>query len=169
MFQRLIKTLLVSLFKVSWIKEYWAHNYQGVQLSEVPWTELNKPLSQCRISLVTTGGVHLKTDIPFNMEDLQGDPSFRVIPSQTPDADLMITHDYYDHQDADEDLNLVFPLQILQKFCRQGIVQSLADHCYAFMGHIDGPHLSVLQNDTAKQVAEQMKADQTDIVLLVPA
>lgn len=169
MFKQLINSLFVSLFKISWIKEYWSRRYQGVQSSDIPWATLKKPLHQCRISLVTTGGVHLKTETPFDMEDPQGDPSFRIIPSQSQDEDLTITHNYYDHQDADEDLNLVFPLKLLREFVQQGIVQALSARCYGFMGHVDGSHIPVLMKETARQVAKHMKEDKTDIALLVPA
>ena len=41
---------------------------------EVPWTTPIKPLREARIALVTTGGVHLKDDHPFDMNDPDGDP-----------------------------------------------------------------------------------------------
>jgi len=58
--------------------------------------------------MVTTGGVHLKTQTPFNMNDRNGDPSFRVIPRDVRKEALMITHNYYDHSDTDRDPNLQY-------------------------------------------------------------
>lgn len=62
------------------------------------------------MALVTTTGVHLRTDRPF---DLNGDASFRVIPGRAAPHDLQITHQAYDRGDA-RDINLVFPLPRLQ-------------------------------------------------------
>lgn len=81
----------------------------------VPWTEPKKPLSGALVALVTTGGVHLRSQKPFDMKDPDGDPSWRPIPAGTSPAGLAITHDYYDHADAEKDLNLVPPLSSLKK------------------------------------------------------
>jgi len=36
--------------------------------TQIPWTVLARPLSQCTVSLVTSAGSALKTDDPFNPE-----------------------------------------------------------------------------------------------------
>ena len=77
--------------------------------SFTPWTPLAKPVSECKVALVTTGGVHLRTQAPFDMENPDGDPTFREIPGAAARDVLTITHDYYDHRGADADLNVVFP------------------------------------------------------------
>ena len=79
---------------MDFVKESWQRKYQAVQNDEVPWTPLAKPIEESRIVLITTGGVHLKSDTPFDMSDSNGDPSFRMIPSQAKPEELMITHDY---------------------------------------------------------------------------
>jgi len=83
---------------------------------DIPWTPVTRPLSLSQVSLVTTAGVHLKSQTPFNMQDPYGDPTYREISAETSLSDLMITHDYYDHTDADKDLNIVFPLDRLHEF-----------------------------------------------------
>jgi D-proline reductase (dithiol) PrdB len=37
------------------------------------------------------------------------------------------------------------------------------------MGHIDGRHIATLIGSTAKQVVENLKQDNVDVVLLTPA
>lgn len=83
--------------------------------------------------------VHRKEDAPFNMEDNQGDPTYRIIPRDVSYEALCITHDYYDHRDADKDLNIVFPLDRLQELAREHLIGEVAPFHYSFMGHIDGP------------------------------
>ncbi|HEX9777941.1 MAG TPA: hypothetical protein VGA63_07315, partial [Geopsychrobacteraceae bacterium] len=39
---------------------------------DVPWTELARPLSACRVALVTTAGIHHKDQPPFDMTDSPG-------------------------------------------------------------------------------------------------
>lgn len=135
----------------------------------VPWTPLTQPLSRCKVALVTTSGVHHDTQEPFNMLDGEGDPSFRTIDAATIGDHYKITHDYYDHGDAEKDLNIVLPLNRLQELQQEGVIGRLADTHYSFMGHIDGRHIVTLIGQTAKQVADKLKQDQVDVVLLTPA
>ena len=74
-----------------------------------PWADLDKPLAECRVAIVTTGGVHLRDQLSFDMKNPNGDPTFREIPDGSPRGDLTITHNYYDHRSADRDINVIFP------------------------------------------------------------
>jgi D-proline reductase (dithiol) PrdB len=134
-----------------------------------PWAPLRKPLAECTVALVTTAGVHLRGDKPFNMADQDGDPSYRVIPRGTSQSRLLITHDYYDHRDADKDVNIVFPLDRLEECTREGEIGGVAPWHYSFMGHIDGRHVPSLSTDTAPQVARQLSQAQAGAVVLTPA
>ena len=51
----------------------------------IPWTPMTKPVSQTTIALVTSAGISLKIDPPFDMdrekrEAIWGDRSYRAIP-----------------------------------------------------------------------------------------
>ncbi len=134
-----------------------------------PWTPLHKPLQDCVVALVTTAGVHLNDDEPFDMGDKEGDPTYRVIPRDTSYDHLHITHDYYDHRDADKDLNIVLPLDRLRELATEGMIGGVAPFHYSFMGHIDGRHVSRLLSVTAPEVAQRLKRERVDAVLLTPA
>ena len=138
-------------------------------VGDVPFTPLRKALHNCRVALVTTCGVHHRDQKPYDMTDKEGDPTFRVIDLRKPLSDLMITHDYYDHSDADKDLNIVFPVERLREFEKEGIIGKLADTAYGFMGHIDGHHIDTLITKSAPEIAKKLKADNVDVVLLTPA
>jgi len=71
-----------------------------------PWTPFARPVAQCRVALITTAGVHRTEETPLSMEDKHGDPTYRLIPRDVSPRDLCITHDYYDHRNADKDLNI---------------------------------------------------------------
>jgi D-proline reductase (dithiol) PrdB len=134
----------------------------------VPWTPMRKSLSESTVALVTTGGVHHRDQAPFNMMDKNGDPSYRIIDAGRPASDLMITHDYYDHSDADRDINIVFPLERLRELEKKGIIGKSADRHYSFMGHITGPYVSTLSRHTAREVAFLLKQAGVDSVVLTP-
>lgn len=144
--------------------------YQPWESGEaIPWTPVKKPLSDCKLAVVTTSGVHHNVQPPFDMQDSEGDPSFRVISGATIAGDFRITHDYYDHSDAEKDLNIVLPLDRLRELHEEGVVGRLADTHYSFMGHIDGRHIATLIGRTARQVVEKLRQDEVDVVLLTPA
>ena len=135
---------------------------------EIPWTPVSKPLRESKVAIVTTAGVHHRWQKPFDMTDTEGDPTFREIDLTLPISDLMITHDYYDHRDADRDINVVFPVERLRELEAEGMIGELAERHYGFMGHIDGRHIQTLINETAPEVADRFKADGVDVVLLTP-
>lgn len=136
---------------------------------EIPWCRPAKPLQQCKLAVVTTSGVHHRGQKPFDMRDRDGDPTFRAIAAATIATDYQITHDYYDHSDAEKDLNIILPLDRLRELQQEGVIGVLAETHYSFMGHIDGRHIATLVGSTARQVAQKLKQDQVDVVLLTPA
>ena len=142
--------------------------FSPLEMEGVPWTPLGKPLPECKVALVTTAGVHHRDQPPFDMHDREGDPSFRVIDVSRPVSDLMITHDYYDHSHADQDINIVFPVERLKELEREGVIGQAARFHYAFMGHILGRHIETLVNESAPDVTRKLKADAIDIALLTP-
>lgn len=142
--------------------------YQPWESEDIPWTPVTKPLKESVLALVTTAGVHEKSQEPFDMKDPNGDPSVRMIDNRLSLGDLMITHDYYDHADADKDMNIVFPLDRIREMVARGQIGGLARTHYGFMGHIDGPHIVSLLNRSAPQVVSRLKEDGVDLVLLTP-
>jgi len=147
----------------------WARTTESVlEQQGVPWARIRAPLPECRMAVITTGGVHLVDQAPFDMRDPQGDPSYRIIPVRSTRERLMITHNYYDHRDAEQDLNILFPIELMASLVDRGVIGSLAD-AYSFMGHIEGEHLATLTRETAPDVAARLKQQRVDAVLLTPA
>jgi hypothetical protein len=53
----------------------------------IPWTPLAKPLRQATMGLVTSAGISLKTDPPFDMEREKREPTWGTDPSgRSPDV-----------------------------------------------------------------------------------
>jgi len=128
----------------------------------IPWTPLRKPLSDSTVVLVSTGGVHLHTDRPFN---INGDSTFRVIPKDALPGDLAISHQSYDRTDALRDINLVFPIERLRELTDEHVIGQLAEDHYGFglMGSARRLMPSI------KEVARHISESGVDLALLVPA
>jgi D-proline reductase (dithiol) PrdB len=165
-----LTAILVQLFKrIPWLARRWARTHRFVEGAGIPWAPVRKPVAGSVVALVTTAGVHLKTQPPFDMEDPNGDPSYRIIPSGSSQADLAITHKYYDHSAADRDLNVVLPLDRLRELAAERQVGGVGPFVYGFMGHITARHLRTLMDASAPEVARRLRADGVDAVLLAPA
>lgn len=135
----------------------------------IPFARPTKPLARAKLALITTGGIHLRTQPPFDMENPDGDASYRVIPADIDWSQLTITHKYYDHRDADQDPNIIFPLTHLHRLVEQRVVGSVAPRHFGFMGHIEGPLITELTDQSAPEVAAMLRADQVNYALLTPA
>ena len=96
--------------------------FPPMETEGVPWVPVIKPLADCKVAMVTTAGVHHRDQSPFDMRDPDGDSSFRAIDVSRGVGDLMITHDYYDHRDADKDINIVFPIERLRELESDGFI-----------------------------------------------
>jgi len=168
--RRMKNETLAKLYSRSpFLVKKWADGARVMEFSDSPWAPLSREIPACRLALVTTGGVHLHSQPPFDMSDPLGDPTFREIPRETSPEGLTISHIYYDHSDADRDINVVFPLERAMALQQAGDIKAVSSRHFSFMGHIDGEHLNRLVHETAPRVAASLKADGADIVILTPA
>ncbi len=65
--------------------------YTRLRLEPVPLVPLNRPLSQASIVLVDSAGLYRDDQPRFNAEDIEGDASYRLLPTTTPRA-LLLYH-----------------------------------------------------------------------------
>ena len=128
-----------------------------------PWQPLPKPLSECRLGLIASGGIYITGQVAFHYKD---DTSYRVIPTNINTANLRATHFAYDLTDARSDVNVVFPIDPLRQLVKEGIIGALAEHAFTFMGGIYSARR--VQEDLVPQLTEHMLAERVDAMLLVP-
>jgi len=142
--------------------------YRWRRIDPVPWAPLGKPLSDCRLALVSSAGFVTPDQSAFDGSARGGDPSFRSIPSDFPVADLIDTHrsDSFDHEGMARDPNLAFPIDRVRELVASGRIQSVGEQHISFMGSITAP--GRLVRDTAPEIARSLLEQQVDVALLVP-
>ena len=165
----LLNKLWTTLFSIPIVKNLWAKFYKAKEFYNIPWTKLKKPLPISKIALISTGGVFLKNDHPFDLNNPNGDTSFRRIPQDVKAEELSISHKYYNHKDADKDPNLILPFEALNELQKEGVVGPSNSFHYSFMGHIKEPLVNHLIKNSAVKVANELKCQNVDIAFLVPA
>ena len=167
--EKILNRIWLTLFRFPIIKHFWALTFKAKHFENVPWTKLKKPLHKCKIVLISTGGIILKNDKPFDLVNPDGDISFRRIPNNVKSGDLKISHNYYDHRDADLDPNLILPFEVLSDLQSEGLIGSSNIFHYSFMGHIKSPLLTDLIKKSVFDVTKEIIQQKVDIALLVPA
>jgi len=141
--------------------------YRWSEFDSSPWVPFETPLDQAKIALISSAGVSRKDQEPFDPWAVNG-LSFREIPVDTPDEDLKLNHNYFDHRDALKDMNCVFPAKRLKAFEDTGLIKSLAPTAISLgMGRLY--KRSALQKETTPRIVEVLKREGADAALLVAA
>lgn len=133
-----------------------------------PWNPLRRDLSRSKLALVTTAGLHLRGDKPFISDPKGGDASYRVIPSTAKAADILQSHVSigFDHTAIYRDINVTFPMDRLRELVARGVIGSLSQNYYSFMGALRDPRRII--NETGPEVARRLKDEDVDVVLITP-
>jgi D-proline reductase (dithiol) PrdB len=138
----------------------------------IPWTPLKKPLSECTVALLSSAGIALKTDRPFDQEGERrnpwwGDPSYRILPNTAQAEDVRLYHLHINPAYAEQDLNCLFPLERLKELEALKEIGRSAPRHYSMMGYILQPQM--LLEETVPAIIRNLEEDQADVVILVPA
>ncbi len=142
-----------------------AEGYLRLPLPEfdsAPWTPAPPDLKTARVALVTTAGLHRRSDARFN----PGASDYRIIPGDIDPDELIMSHlsINFDRTGFQQDVNVVFPLPHLRTLLERGEIGSLARWHYSFMGATDYTRLV----EAGPEVGRLLKEDGVDVVLLTP-
>ena len=104
---------------------------------------------------------------PWN-PNARNDLRLDEIASDAPSDDFQIHDTYYDHRDADRDLNCLFPIDRLRELAAEGVIGSVAPRIWSgFMGRIYRRRAVI--EEAAPALAAKLGEDEVDLFLLVPA
>lgn len=142
--------------------------YPWRRIDPIPWSPLRRPLQDARIALVTTAGLSLPGQEPFDNDVRGGDWTFREIAADADPKTLIDSHrsESYDHSGVHADANLAFPIDRIRELAEERVIGSVNHRHFSFMGSITAP--GRLTARTAPIVAGALAADGVDAVLLVP-
>jgi len=118
--------------------------------------------SQARLAIISTAGLHRRSDRPFSM----GETGYRVIPKDIDPADLVMSHvsTNFDRTGFQMDVNMVLPLDRLKELADRGVIDSVAEFHYSFMGATDPTPMET----EARNLAVLLKHERVNCALLVP-
>lgn len=138
----------------------------------IPWTPLRVPLSQAKVALLSTAGISMRDDRPFDMDlerknPMRGDPSHRRLSADATAADVEVNHLHIDTGYIGRDLNVALPVDRLRELANEGVIGSVANTHYSTMGY-QGNDTSTLEQETAPAIAAEMKSEEVDLAILAP-
>lgn len=142
--------------------------YPWRRIDPVPFAPLCKPLSECRVALVSSAGFVVRGQEPFDQHRLGGDPTFREVRGDVDVASLVDAHrsEAFDHTGMLRDPNLAFPVDRLRELAEVGRIGSVNGRHLSFMGSLTAT--GRLTKQTAPEAARRLAADGVDVALLVP-
>lgn len=119
------------------------------------------PLGKRRVALISTAGLMHAGDRPFSL----GSADYRVIDTEDT-RPLQMSHisTNFDRSGFAQDLNVVFPLDVLKELADEGQIGSVARYHYAFMGATEPKHLE----PAARDLAGVLAGDGVDLACLIP-
>jgi D-proline reductase (dithiol) PrdB len=142
----------------------------------IPWTPLPGSLDNCTFGLVTSGGLYQRgVESPFDLqrevdEPTWGDPTYRTIPVDIRRSEVGVSHLHVNTQWVEEDINVLLPVDRFKDLAAEGVVGGLAPNAYSFMGYQGfPPNPAAWQETYGPQVAEKLKDEGVDCVLLTPS
>jgi D-proline reductase (dithiol) PrdB len=138
----------------------------------IPWTPMAKSMSKMTFALVTSAGISLKTDLPFEMEREKkeptwGDRSYRMIPRGTTEKDIDVNHLHINTNYIKLDINVILPLTRMAEFEKEGIIGCLAPTSYSYYG-FQWENTNFLK-ESFEPISKKMKLEGVEAVLMTPA
>jgi D-proline reductase (dithiol) PrdB len=142
-----------------------------------PFTLPGKEVSASRVCLISMAGVYRKGQKPFSTSPGvvppslramhfrdRGDWSFREIPADADAGDLAIAHAHYDHMEADEDINCVFPLLRMLELEMEGVIGENSAVHYSMMGYV--PEVKPILETVSREIIPRLKEHEVDAVVI---
>jgi len=158
---------MANVSDLSFKDRLWYHRYRFRRVDPLPWAPPGPPVSQARVAVVTSAGLHHGHDPSFEKVK-GGDFSYRWIERDVYLQDLVCTHPSgaWDRSGVEADRNLAVPLDRLRELHGSGEIGDIAPRHASFQGSITAPLRLVRQ--TAPEMARGMADDGVHVVILTP-
>ncbi|MFT4564970.1 MAG: D-proline reductase (dithiol) PrdB [Gammaproteobacteria bacterium] len=139
--------------------------YRWVHADEAPpFHRLEKPLSECRLGVVSTSGAYVVGQVAYHYKD---DTSVRGIPKDTPNDAIHFSHITENYlENPRKDPNCILPIEALREAEKSGQIGELAPELFSCMGGVYSQRR--VREETIPDLRAKFQAQAVDTVLLVP-
>lgn len=151
-----------------YLSQGYSEPYRWAHFEDVPFSKLEKPLSECTVALVSTSDVAIRKE---GEEVHSGDEATLVgnvysLPSDTPEELYYTKQEHFDRGATHlDDVNTYFPITRLHELAVQGKIGKVAARSH-------GVYTAYSQRKTrevdAPEVLRRCREDNVDAVVLTP-
>ncbi len=147
---------------------------------EGPFTRPQRPVAESHLALLTSSGHFAAGDDPEPLgvramtqaeaeqridEFLREAPTLSEVPTASPADAIEVRHGGYDIRGSLADHNVSFPIDRLRELEADGVIGSLHETAYSFVGACAQTRLI---KQTGPEWADRLRSTGSDVVLLVP-
>jgi hypothetical protein len=166
---------------MKWLKNFnlkWLAHFE--KTGEIDWKKYQRPrnrfspsglpitLSESKLMLISSSGAYMpESQSPFEQDNMLGDYSHRIIPSDTKFDDIKFAHTHYDHQFINENPQVLLPLRHMEDLIEEGFIGELAPITLSFSGY--QPNVIRVIKELIPSILEVVKDLSIDGVILVPS
>jgi D-proline reductase (dithiol) PrdB len=151
-----------------YLAEGYTKPYKWAHFEDIPFTRLEKPLARCRVGLVTTSDIAVRTE----SGEREGHDEAALVGNvysislDTPIERLYSRNEHYDrHATTLHDVNAYCPVTRLNELAAAGRIGSVAPR---FHGVYTSYSQRVTTERDAPEVLRRCREDGVDVVLLTP-
>ncbi|OED34805.1 hypothetical protein AB833_31860 [Chromatiales bacterium (ex Bugula neritina AB1)] len=121
-----------------------------------------RPLKDCRVALVSSAGLMQRKGKNISGSSAQ----YQSFDRSIRDRDLLINHVSvnFDRSGYSEDVNTVFPRELLNELADDGVIAGVSDPHYSFMGATAPEKM----REYVDQLATELKENSINTVCLLP-
>ena len=141
--------------------------YPSVENGRAPFTPARRSLPMMNLALISSAGAYIDGTEPFDTSALDGDLSFREIPTDITAADLKFAARGYDARFVSEDINCQIPLARLFEYESNRVIGQLNSVFWSCCGFI--PDAAALVENTVPELISRLQHYEVQAALLVPA
>jgi D-proline reductase (dithiol) PrdB len=147
----------------------WAEALKDVptlQLEPAQPQPLARPLAECTVALVSTAGLSPPGQEPMDGSNIEGDYTIRRLDTNRAVSELRSSHTHFDRTAAEQDMNVVYPLDRLKELAAEGVIGRVAPWGVSFMGYFT--NVFRMRDEVAPAVVAAVKEAGADAAVLVP-
>lgn len=150
--------------------------YEAIPATDDPpvWAEPRVPVAEATVAALTSAGVYLPaSQEPFDVERERqeptwGDPSYRLIPSETAQEEVDAVHLHVNVEPIRRDVDVALPLRTLRTLAAEGRIGAVAAEHVSVMGYQERG-CAVWRTETGPAIAQRLSELGVDVLLLAPA
>lgn len=148
----------------------WAEAMQDVprltNLEPTAPRPLGRPLAEATVALITSAGISQTDQPPMDGPNIEGDYTIRLLDIDTPVSDLHVWHTHFDTRAAQQDINVVYPIDRLKDLAAEGVIGRVTSPAVSFMGYFT--NVFRIRDEVAPAIVRSVRGSGADAAILVP-